>query len=92
MVFFGGEEGKTVSYPRKLKWLIVPCTLNPKPSTQVAPTFDKTDDEKSRLEGYIAKTALLAYLDAKVIYHPRTLNLEYCTLILLPCRIKSFCH
>jgi len=31
----------------------------------VAPTFDKTDDEKSRLEGYIAKTALLAYLDAK---------------------------
>lgn len=32
---------------------------------QVAPTFEKTPEEAERLNGYIAKTALLAYLDSK---------------------------
>jgi len=31
----------------------------------VPPSYDKTDEEKGRLDGYISKTALLAYLDPK---------------------------
>ncbi len=31
----------------------------------VPPSYDKTDEEKVRLEGYIGKTALLQYLDTK---------------------------
>ncbi len=29
------------------------------------PSYEKTDEEKARLEVYISKTALLAYLDTK---------------------------